>query len=83
MASGTLIVAAAKSLPGGSNLVIGAGGTFIFDPTIAGSNIAVVGQATGASAAAGADRTAEPAASRAHPNLKASGDTSMGSTAAI
>jgi autotransporter-associated beta strand protein len=82
VSSGTLIETSPSALPGGTILTIGAGGTFIFDPTMAGSNIAAASQAARGPSAARADRTAEPAASGAHPSLKAWGGTSMGSFAA-
>ncbi|MGA2257487.1 MAG: hypothetical protein ABSG53_22740, partial [Thermoguttaceae bacterium] len=39
VSSGTLVAASIGSLPGGSSLVIGEGGTFIFDPTASASNV--------------------------------------------
>ncbi len=38
VSSGTLVIAGSSSLPGGTSLTVGAGGTFVFDPTLAGSN---------------------------------------------
>ena len=37
--AGTLIITAADALPDGSSLTVGAGGTFIFDPSAAGSPV--------------------------------------------
>jgi autotransporter-associated beta strand protein len=41
VAAGTLIVASGAALPDGTSLTVGAGGAFIFDPTLAGSPVAV------------------------------------------
>jgi len=38
VSSGTLIATSTAALPAGTTLTVGAGGTFIFDPSIAGSN---------------------------------------------
>jgi len=40
VAAGTLEIAAGDALPDGSSLTVGAGGTFIFDPSAAGSPVA-------------------------------------------
>ena len=48
--AGTLVVAAASALPVGETLTVGAGGTFIFDPTAATAPMAH-GQATVVAAA--------------------------------
>ncbi len=41
--SGTLILANATALPGGSSLIVGAGGTFVFGPTASASNATIAG----------------------------------------
>ncbi len=51
---GTLVVATSAAVPGGSNLTVGAGGTFLFDPS------AINGSSLAASPAAGIAPVPEP-----------------------
>ena len=62
---GTLVANANGALPDDSPLVVGAGGTFVFDPTVTGAPASVVGDArpAGAPSAAGsAAAVPEPSA---------------------
>ena len=58
MEAGTLIVNNSAALPAGSSLTVGAGGTFIFDPSVSGSP----NTATLAASPAGVAAVPEPAA---------------------
>ncbi|MGA2256052.1 MAG: right-handed parallel beta-helix repeat-containing protein [Thermoguttaceae bacterium] len=63
VSGGTLIVTNASALPAGSSLTVGAGGTFIFDPTAIASGAVPAAQATTKSnSAASAARTVAAAA---------------------
>ena len=52
--AGTLIATGASAIPAGTSLTLGAGGTFIFDPTQAGSPM------TGGAVSAGVTAVPEP-----------------------
>ncbi len=57
---GVLEVASGSSLPAGSSLTVGAGGTFIFDPTLAASPAAGTSAADAAAPAGGVAPVPEP-----------------------
>ena len=46
--AGTLVITSASALPDGTSLTIGAGGTFVFDPSQAASNVSAAGLAAAA-----------------------------------
>jgi hypothetical protein len=53
------VVAAGSALPSGTSLTIGAGGTFVFDPSVAGAPVSG-GQAVAASPAGSVAAVPEP-----------------------
>jgi len=64
--AGTILLKAGSALPGGTSLTVGAGGTFVFDPSAAASNVrAAVSTSTGSRAQGGdaSPRTSAPVAS--------------------
>ncbi len=58
--NGTYVITSANSLPAGTSLVVAAGGTFVFDPSQAGSNPLAVGLAAPAPDTAAAPETPTP-----------------------
>jgi len=60
VSSGTLLINAASALPDGTSLTIGAGGTFVFDPSQSASNVSSAGLAVSTQSTAAASETATP-----------------------
>jgi autotransporter-associated beta strand protein len=79
--AGTLIVSTATALPNGTSLTVGAGGTFIFDPSTAASNATAAASAAQSANSANTTLSATPLAtaaiSPAVTTTSTSGDSSL------
>jgi len=60
VSSGTLLINAASALPDGTNLTIGAGGSFVFDPSQSASSATTAGAVASARGTAAASETCAP-----------------------
>ena len=60
VAAGTLLINVVGALPTGTSLTIGAGGTFIFDPSQAASSLSTTGFAAATSGSSGASASSPP-----------------------
>jgi len=73
VSSGTLLINAASALPGGTSLTVGAGGTFVFDPSQSASSVSAAGLASPAPGIAASSETSAPIdAARALDNASVS-----------